>query len=334
VTTQSQPMDSGRLSEYDLLLNATHVYCQGTELCLIAVVLLLDSPPKIQVNTKLKDRNGPPPQILNDTLFGFYRALYPRGPIARSSWEVEFSDVYKPRYRGQNSTADALRSWLGKAHSPASPDHMSTDPLHVLHWIIYQDSVGMFCVINETLNTIQTGLLQDHLVEANANHWSRLVRQCEMYVLEIADSLGQLSTFVNPQADAHYQVVARDVSSQMQQLVVSTTERLKTLNRSLSNIMGILESRRGIAEAESVTRLTEFAFFFIPITLTAGVLSMQVIELKNGVPLWAFFTISFSLIYDDICNSAFDWQPDDGHVHAELLASGMREQKKANRACK
>jgi len=108
--------------------------------------------------------------------------------------------------------------------------------------------------------------------------------------------LGQLSTFINPQADAHYQVVARDLSSQMQQLVVSTTKRLKTLNWSLSNIMGILESRRGIAEAESVTRLTEFAFFFIPITLTAGALSMQAIELKNSVPLWAFFTISFSLI--------------------------------------
>jgi hypothetical protein len=65
--------------------------------------------------------------------------------------------------------------------------------------------------------------------------------------------------------------------------------RLRQLNKNLRADMSIIESRRGIEEAESVTRLTELAFIFIPLTFVSSLFSMQVEELKNGVPLWIFF---------------------------------------------
>jgi hypothetical protein len=52
--------------------------------------------------------------------------------------------------------------------------------------------------------------------------------------------------------------------------------------------MSILDSRRSIAEAESVGKLTELAFIFIPITFAASVFSMQIKELQNAVPLRSF----------------------------------------------
>jgi hypothetical protein len=53
--------------------------------------------------------------------------------------------------------------------------------------------------------------------------------------------------------------------------------------------MSLLESKRGIEEAESVSRLTELAFLFIPTTFAASLFSMQVRELaENPPPVYAF----------------------------------------------
>ena len=57
--------------------------------------------------------------------------------------------------------------------------------------------------------------------------------------------------------------------------------------------MSIVESKRGIAEAESVTKLAELAFFFIPLTFSASIFSMQVKELDaSRISLAAFFVLA------------------------------------------
>lgn len=52
--------------------------------------------------------------------------------------------------------------------------------------------------------------------------------------------------------------------------------------------MALLDSSRSIAEARTVAKLTELAFAFIPLTFACSIFSMQVTELQNGVPFWAF----------------------------------------------
>ncbi|KAF1963570.1 hypothetical protein CC80DRAFT_9077 [Byssothecium circinans] len=56
--------------------------------------------------------------------------------------------------------------------------------------------------------------------------------------------------------------------------------------------MSLLESRRGIAQAEGVTRLTELAFIFIPLSFVASTFSMQIHELEPRVPLADFIIVS------------------------------------------
>ncbi|KAF2112533.1 hypothetical protein BDV96DRAFT_579863 [Lophiotrema nucula] len=61
--------------------------------------------------------------------------------------------------------------------------------------------------------------------------------------------------------------------------------------------MSLLESKRSIKEAESVTRLTELAFIFIPLTFVSSLFSMQIQELSNGVPLRTFIIAAVVAIF-------------------------------------
>lgn len=53
--------------------------------------------------------------------------------------------------------------------------------------------------------------------------------------------------------------------------------------------MSLVERKRGISEAESVTKLTELAFFFIPLTFASSLFSMQVKELDSSTTSVAVF---------------------------------------------
>jgi Mg2+ and Co2+ transporter CorA len=57
-----------------------------------------------------------------------------------------------------------------------------------------------------------------------------------------------------------------------------------------------VDSRRSITEAECVSKLTELAFVFIPLSFVASLFSMQVHELDGGVPLYQFAPVAISVV--------------------------------------
>jgi hypothetical protein len=73
-------------------------------------------------------------------------------------------------------------------------------------------------------------------------------------------------------------------------------EKITLTQTALRADMGLLESRRGIAEAESVARLTELAFIFIPLSFVASLFSMQIKELSDGVPVQSFIAAAFTVL--------------------------------------
>ena len=54
----------------------------------------------------------------------------------------------------------------------------------------------------------------------------------------------------------------------------NTRSIIEQINDSLRTTVSLIESRRAISEAESVTKLTELAFFFIPLSFAASFFSM------------------------------------------------------------
>jgi len=53
--------------------------------------------------------------------------------------------------------------------------------------------------------------------------------------------------------------------------------RIETAFQALMSTLSILESQRAIAQAESISKLTQLAFFFIPLSFIATVFGMNVI---------------------------------------------------------
>lgn len=64
---------------------------------------------------------------------------------------------------------------------------------------------------------------------------------------------------------------------------------------SLRADIALLESKRQIAEAEGVSRLTELGFIFIPLSFSTSAFSMQITELENRVPLSTFVVVAIVL---------------------------------------
>lgn len=58
--------------------------------------------------------------------------------------------------------------------------------------------------------------------------------------------------------------------------IESLKDRMEKTANSLVSTMSILESKRAISEAESVSRLTELAFFFIPLSFATSLFGMQI----------------------------------------------------------
>lgn len=71
--------------------------------------------------------------------------------------------------------------------------------------------------------------------------------------------------------------------------------RVHAVHTALRSEMALLDSKRSIAEARTMARLTELAFVFIPLTFACSGFSMQIRELDGGVPLWAFVIAAISL---------------------------------------
>lgn len=58
--------------------------------------------------------------------------------------------------------------------------------------------------------------------------------------------------------------------------VTGLTERAGSTFQALMATMGIVESQKAIAQAETISKLTNLAFFFIPLTLTASIFGMNI----------------------------------------------------------
>jgi Mg2+ and Co2+ transporter CorA len=63
----------------------------------------------------------------------------------------------------------------------------------------------------------------------------------------------------------------------MREDVIKLGKRTESTFQALMSTMAIIESQRAIAQAKAVSKLTNLAFFFIPLTLSASVFGMNVI---------------------------------------------------------
>ena len=232
-----------------------------------------------------------------------FSSVVPRGPMMKYDLFSSLDNIpfIAKQLAGTNSTATDLAQWLQHEEHQRIHQWTRLGPLNLLFNIIHQDIMEVVHLMNLALSEISYDILDDSTIQQRLLHWRHLLDRFERELSQLQDSLQAFATFLlpppiprsaHPDKDSEDNPINSQLKASLKQisdLRQRTTKSYKSLTANIS----IVESKRGIAEAESVTKLTELAFLFIPLTFSASIFSMQVKELNAAnISISAFFVLA------------------------------------------
>ena len=209
------------------------------------------------------------------------------------------------------STMEVIEDWI----KYKTPEGSYLQPLEVLFTVIHGDVISLAEVMSSALEDIReksasTTVLQ---VEEYVLHWRSILNRYRYELSRLLRRLSDFSRFVhtrmessssldprrksNPLAIPLDTKSSRDLVEDATREIKETLQEIDGLYNALRAEMSIADSRRSIAEAESVSKLTELAFLFIPLTFAASIFSMQIQQLQSAVPLSYFVVASLILLF-------------------------------------
>lgn len=197
------------------------------------------------------------------------------------------------------STLEEFKHFLGLPNKGKATAH---DPLHALFRVIHDDTNGLVDVVRVSLREVRKGTLNEDRMQKRVTFWRSLLNQLNF---SLSDLEQRLRTFTDLAFDPEPRSADDSIQKETSQKLARTTrqtlqnciELIERCSSSLLAEMQIVDSRRSIAEAESVSKLTELAFVFIPLSFVASLFSMQVQELENAVPAYIFVLVSLAFVF-------------------------------------
>jgi hypothetical protein len=266
VTILLDPLPEVHIRQIRRTLDTTHTIFDGTQ--------YLVEPNRRNVR-RLDDEfaklfNGR--QITEDTIISLHRILEP----------------------DQGDTFSILDSWSNPANTMNSPDETDMAVLIELLSIIQYDTLEFIQEIRRLLFEIDHNSTNDTLLQQRLTYWRGLLNRLGEHLETLKQDVRSFTTFL-------YTIGHRDeliefetkLTVEISNIVVQITQRQQALRAD----MGLLESKRAIAQANSIGKLTELGFLFIPISCVASTFSMQVNELSSGVPVGYFFLASVLTLF-------------------------------------
>ncbi|KAE9985567.1 hypothetical protein EG328_007233 [Venturia inaequalis] len=224
-----------------------------------------------------------------------FRAVSGRGRGRFEGWEVRsieqaarFSDKLQPPHsmldRFFNIFSDhSTRNEQDASFPPLAPKIMMT---------LNSDILELIAVIDVSLDEIarlSISMTPTQLHE-QALHWRSVLSRFQYELRRLPAQLKQYKDFM--------EMEHRNGPDDVLRRIESALERVDNAYASLRAEMSIMEARRSMEEAESVSKLTELAFIFIPLSFAASLFSMQVdvMHSSEGVPFKYFLITATSLI--------------------------------------
>lgn len=178
-----------------------------------------------------------------------------------------------------------------------------------LYYIIQSDALSLLKLLHTCLDEINTAILEDSKMEEGLSRWRELLTRSQFELPEFVTSLESLLSFARvingsqtnspgPDDNVHNMVETSviDDFDKLKEQVRTMLARLDTASSSLTQNMALLDSRRSIAEAEGIAKLTELAFFFIPLTFAATLFGMEIEQLKDPAPLSLFVITGLAFV--------------------------------------
>ncbi|KAL4879470.1 hypothetical protein BJY04DRAFT_220066 [Aspergillus karnatakaensis] len=242
---------------------------KGTDGCKFFVILLDKIPQKVLSEWPVDKSPTAPISLSKDAsaeASGLYTALVPRIPLD-AELSMLSGPVLESMYRSLPSTASSLGQF--SSHYPNTPPR-------ILFEIVLSDTLALLRIVLAMQSDISAAT-----VSPDAE-------------LDVHDALETLLYYPwNEDTDPSPPDTA--TITLLRRTFTRTIESLDRALTSISDTLQFIESHRAIAEAESISRLSELAFLFIPLSFAASVFSMQVQELADPVPLSHFIALTLSL---------------------------------------
>lgn len=150
--------------------------------------------------------------------------------------------------------------------------------------VVETDTLCFLGIVLRKLDGI-TGITNEITLQDRLYEWRPSVTR---YLLELPRLRASLLEFKSFMTTCAVTGEPQESIDRLTKLIDDAYLQAEKIYNSLRTEMSLIDSRRGIAEAKGVSKLTELAFVFVPITFAASVFSMQVKELQAAPPLYAF----------------------------------------------
>lgn len=203
--------------------------------------------------------------------------------------ETDFDEEDPPSF----STQDSLLRWL------ASVAGKNQTPYEGLVRIVLHDIDDLTMIIRASLDDIeeQSISLSPVQLQEHARYWRPLLGRYKLELRQLHKSISDLTKFLDSDTDLSGPTTEfkKSITLALNQLTVARNE-VEDAHNALRAELQIAEARRSIQEAESVAKLTELAFLFIPLTFAASLFSMQVRELQSIPPASYFVATALAFV--------------------------------------
>ncbi|KAF2635029.1 hypothetical protein P280DRAFT_554076 [Massarina eburnea CBS 473.64] len=246
-----------------------------------------------------------PPQSISDavSLDAKHEPFIPYYPVrARASSSAISADIF---------TSSQIDEYISSLQKPTSAldefDHILSlpmneenpvfDPFQALMRTIHDDTLSLVDIVRISLRRVREGTLNEDLMQQRVGFWRSLLHQLNFSIAEIDQQLLEFVHFSNTlNAPGHVELASKQLAKDTQQVIRNCIDLIDKSSDSLRAEMQIVDSRRSIAEAESVSKLTELAFVFVPLSFVASVYSVNFRGQDQGVPVYQFAAVAVTFV--------------------------------------
>ncbi|OCL04462.1 hypothetical protein AOQ84DRAFT_117046 [Glonium stellatum] len=222
-----------------------------------------------------------------ETLLPF-TPVAPRGPERHHASPYQILKL-RAELNVAKSTQEGLSKWIFQNRSGTF-----LDPMTSLLQLVHDDTLDLLHIMALVLEKIMVDSMDDHRIQERLSHWRAMVNRFQLELSDIRKNFDAFVQFVY--GDKETPQFSSSLVSSVKNHIDALVAQIEKTQNSLRAELSILESKRGIAQAESVSKLTELAFFFIPLTFIATTYSMQIKELKKPPSISSFIWASITAV--------------------------------------
>lgn len=212
------------------------------------------------------------------------------------------------RFRSSKSTKVHFMKLISVPSHPKRRELYPLGAIVPLVEIIAYDSLSLCKLIYEVLDEIRQDMVDETKLEERLVLWRQFLRRCQrelsqlqpciLHFCNVIHSVDPipLGNFAEDSSHLSFTGTSDDFCTinDVLKRIGHLADQAGTVSKMLTSNMSLLESKRSIAEAKSIAKLTELAFLFIPLTFSATLFGMQVEQFNDRAPLSTFIAVALA----------------------------------------